>query len=315
MFPGWVLPALLVAVGAVGCGNSERPAVVSIAGQRIDRQSLVNLTQIELASNQAANRASAGDLALNLLIRWQWTLNEARSSHATVTTHEAEKELAQIQFETTSGIEFALFPGDIALRPLLGHATHSNQLTMVKMGMLASRVLQLRIRMQEAKLPQALILDYYRRHPGRFQTGEHRDIRSIINYSRAKTLEAKREMQAGVPFRLVAKRFNQSFEGGLLINDPRKKQEKRVEKDYFSARSHVLLGPRLEILFYVFEVFGIHPSTVRPLHQVEGTVRRLLATERVQATINAEEQRWHQQTVCLSGYLADRCGSYSGKLS
>jgi hypothetical protein len=312
---GWTGLALLAIVALMSCGGTGGPAVATVSGEQIGSQPLANWTRIELVAGQARDRADARRVALDLLIRWQWILDEARMIHVSVTAREVEKQLEQTQFEQSNGITFEWFPGEATLRPLLAHVSRSDRLTLLKLGMLEPRILRQRIVLLERTLPHAAIMGYYRRHRGRFQTGERRDIRSIVNYSRAKTLEAKREMQQGVPFRIVAKRFNQSFEGGLLIDKPRGRQEKRLEKDYFSARPHVIVGPLLEILFYVFEVSEIRPSTLRRLSEVEGTIRRQLATERARAVLEAEERHWRERTICLSGYVAHRCGGYRGKLS
>ena len=117
-------------------------------------------------------------------------------------------------------------------------------------------------------------------------------------------------MQKGVNFGLVAERFNRSIEGGLRLGRGRGTQKKQYEKDYFSAPPHVLVGPRKEILYYVFEVFHVRKGYERPLPEVEASIRDRLATLKLERAASAREMSWRSRTICRSGYRASLCGRY-----
>jgi hypothetical protein len=309
-----VLVAALPCLAAGGCGSSDT-IVASVAGTPIGSQQLARWTSVELAAGGDAGAAKRQ--ALDLLIAWQWASGEARALGVTVTTSEARRQLGLSRINKNSGAGFESFKGESALFPFLDNPKVSaqDQLTLVRMGMLAARVGARHVASVEAALPSAAVLAYYRRNRGLFRIGERRDIRAIMNKDVAKVLEAKHEMERHVPFHQIEERFNTSIEGGLRLGRARGQQEKRYEKDYFAAPLHHLIGPRHEILYYVFEVMAVHPGRQRTLQEAEATIRRRLAARGpIVAAQRAYEQRWRARTICRTGFSSSRCGSFGSKI-
>jgi hypothetical protein len=304
----------LASVSSVGCGtgrNSSDVIVASVAGAPIGSNLLKHWTSVELVGSDRAQTA-ARRRALDLLISWAWTAAEARALRVSVTAPEAGKQLPLSQVDQSSSLDFEWFRGERLVKRLLGNPriSQSDQLRLLAMAMLASRVAQRHAELAEAKVPRAAIVAYYQHHRGQFRIGERRDIKAIVNWSKAKVIEAMREMQAGVRFHTIEERFNQTVEGGLRLGRARGSQAKRYEKDYFAAPPHVLVGPLKEILYYVFEVVRIRPGFQRTLAEAEPAIRRRLAAPGAGAVANAYERRWRERTVCQAGFVASRCGAY-----
>jgi hypothetical protein len=129
-----------------------------------------------------------------------------------------------------------------------------------------------------------------------------------MNWGRAQTVEAKRQLQAGVKFATVAERFNQSVEGGLRLGRAHGAFTKRYERDFFAAPPHVLVGPLKELMYYVFEVMSIKRGHQKSLAEAEPTIRRLLAAHDARTELRrAYELKWRARTSCRAGYMAPEC--------
>lgn len=262
------------------------------------------------AGGASAGTALARRSALDLLVSWDWTLGEAREDGVHVSDGEAEKQLALSKSDLVSGISYEWFAGEAKLRGYLAsaHVDQADQLWLVRLGMLATKLAHRRVLQAESNLDHARIADYYRGHKRDFYVGERRDIRAIMNWSRSQVLEAKREMQAGERFQGIAERFNQSIEGGVRLGRARGNATKRYERDYFAAPPHVLIGPLKELLYYVFEVFSIHRGYQKSLARAERTIRQRLAEHDAATTLMAaDERRWRTRTRCLAGYATPVC--------
>jgi hypothetical protein len=258
------------------------------------------------ASEKAALRRST----LNLLILWQWTLGEAREAGVRVGDQEAKRQLDLSKIGLAQGVEAESFPHERELVRFL-----SDQLRLIKLAMLAARLIQHREALTRATIAPARILAYYRQHRGRFVVGERRDIKAIMSKRRSQVLEAKRELQAGRDFASVAEQFNESIEGGLRLGRARGRGEKRYEKDYFAAPPHVLVGPFHEILYYIFEVAHIRPGYQKTLAEAEPAIRQRLAAHDVSSSFQAVyEQKWRARTRCRTGYTAPGCGHYEAAI-
>jgi hypothetical protein len=300
----------LVLTGCSTSGDARR-AVALVEGTPIQPAQLNEWVDVELSTGHTHGRLQAQREALDLVIAWTWAEAEARALHVSVSSQVVNEQLDQLRyFAVRGGYEGEVRTGEDALRRFIVRPKISQtaRLTVVRMWLTKLRLAARRVELRARRIPPSQVLSYYEHHRGRFLVGEHRDIRSIVNFSQAKTLEAKRELEAGVPFKTVAARFNEISEGGLLIDDPRGSQEKRLERDYFSAPPHVLIGPLREWAWYVFEVMRIRPAHPRPLSEVEASIRHTLAVQEDRATLAAREHGWRERTVCQAGYESSRCG-------
>ncbi len=313
--------ALIATACMLGCGGSSGDAAIAlIAGHAVTSQMVAHWMAVETASEGPVVSAKPAlrRWALGLLILWRWALGEAHEVGVRVGEQEAEKQLTLSRTSRAQGIDYEWFPHERGLVRFLTapKVTELDQLWLVKLGMLASRIEQRRVAVTRAAIPPARVLAYYRQHRGQFFVGERRDIKAIMNKNRSQVIEAKRELQAGRAFASVEEQFNQSIEGGLRLGRARGRGEKRYEKDYFAAPPHVLVGPFHEILYYIFEVAHIRPGYQRTLAEVEPKIRQRLATQDVDSTFQTiYEQKWRARTRCRTGYTAPGCGRYEAVIA
>ncbi len=305
-----------------GCGESTGDALVAlVAGRGITKQRVAHWMKVDATadSHAASNEKTLRRWAVGLLISWEWTLHAAHEVGARVGDREAEKQLELSQSSRAQGVEYEWFAheGELAQFLTAPKLATSDQLWLVKLGMLASRLTQRRIAIRQSAIARSRVLTYYRQHRGEFVVGERRDIKAIMNKSNSQVLEAKRELQAGRSFKSVAEQFNQSIEGGLRLGRARGRGEKRYEKDFFAAPLHKLVGPFHEILYYVFEVAHIRRGYQRTLAEVEPAIRHRLAARDVESGSyrGAYEQTWRARTRCRTGYTAPGCGRYEATLT
>jgi hypothetical protein len=284
--------------------------VASVAGEQIHLGQLEHWRRIE-AAVAAGHAASSRSEALTLLIHWQWARDEARSAGVRVNGQEVERQLTLSEEGARTGTTFEWFHGEAPLRRYLasGSLGHADRVLLVSMGMLEARLRQQWVAVAGDRIARASLVSYYRSHLNEFTRGERRDIRAIMNRHLAPVVEAKHQLEAGVAFKTVAERFNQSAEGGLRLGRARGEGHKRYEKDYFAAPLHVLVGPLKEILYYVFEVLSIKPARVKPFGEAEGAIRKRFGERAANTTLMAAyERRWRARTRCLAGYSSPGCG-------
>jgi hypothetical protein len=266
----------------------------------------------------APGRAALRRWALGLLILWEWTLSEAHEVGVRVGDREAREQLDSSNATIAQGAQYEWFPHERELRRFLvaPKVAVSDQLWLIKLGMLASRLTQHRLVLARSAIAPTRILAYYRQHRGQFVVSERRDIKAIMNKSLPPVLEAKRELQAGKAFASVEEEFNQSIEGGLRLGRARGAGEKRYEKDYFAAPPHKLVGPFHEILYYIFEVAHIRSGYQQTLAEADPKIRRRLAAGDVGSSYQTVyERKWRARTRCRTGYDAAGCGRYEASIA
>jgi hypothetical protein len=283
----------------------------------VTRAELGGWTKAELTIENHAQPGAAGRAALNLLIGWACLTAEAHRRHVVVSASEAvnQVDLSQETAKERTSIEW--LPGERAIKPLLESTriSRADLTTLIKMTMTSVRLQSKEATSLEPSITPSAIVSYYSQHSSSFMTPERRDIRAIMNKSEPKDQEARREMESGVPFRQIEQRFNQTSEGGLQFGRGRGRQAAPWERDYFSAPAHVLIGPRKEIYYYVFEVLHIYRPHVRPLSEVEAKIRHLLALSQASSNAKAREAGLRGRVTCLSGYVGDRCGRYASSVA
>lgn len=263
-------------------------------------------------SGSGSSRGAIRRTVLGLLISWEWTLGEAQETGVSVSEPDVVRQLALSEADLRDGVPYEWFAGERKLKKYLtsNKVTTQDRLWLVRLGMLAAKLFERRVTTARYEVRRARIADYYRLNKHSFVVSERRDVEAIINRSRSRVVEAKRELEAGVKFRDVAERFNQTIEGGLRLGRARGAGMKRYERDYFAAPPHVLVGPRKEILYYVFRVLSIKPRHRKTLAEVEPVIRqRLAAQDAARVLATTYERVWRPRTHCRAEYAVPECGN------
>ncbi len=304
---------LFAVVGLSACGGGGSGDVVArVAGYPITKAALAHWMSVRFAGN---DRTKPG--VLGFLISSQWTIGEAAELGVKVTDGEAQKQLERFKYVQLYRLGYERFPKEAELQRLLASRgeTFSDQLWLMKLNMLATRIEQKHFSEIRRQITHAQIAGYYGENRQRFFLPEGRDVEVIMTYNEAVAKKAKREVQSGKSFLSVVKRVSvyPDDPGGL----PRWPKEKAFHKHVFAAKPHVLTGPVNQALdYYVFEVTKITPAGRRTLAQSEASIGQRLAVRRQQQVstklLEASEQKWTARTSCRPGYVVLKCRQYMG---
>lgn len=121
---------------------------------------------------------------------------------------------------------------------------------------------------------------------------------------------ARRALIAGSPPRVVAKRFSEGpyDPGGLKLHYAKGTGGMALDGAIFSASPHVVVGPLHLYWYYVFEVLKVERRRQMGLAEVEGKIRRTLASKGVSAKLDSSlASAWSSKTACQAGYRVAGC--------
>lgn len=321
-----VLGAVAIAVACVGAcgGGSSGDVVAQVGGYPITGTAFDHWLSVMAGDQMASGSSTQGRPALRqqvlgFLISSQWTIGEATEMGVRVSDEEAREQLERFKFVQFEKIAYERFPHEAALKRSLARKgeTPSDQLWLMKLSMLATRLEQARLSEAQRQITHTQIVRYYDENRQRFVLPEQRDVEVIATFSEAVAEKAKREVWSGKSFLSVVKRLSiyPNDPGGL----PRWQEEEMFHKHIFAAKLHALTGPVHQALYYVFEVTKVTPPVRQTLAQSEASIRQRLAAQQQRQTttmlVKAFERKWIARTSCRSGYVVPGCRQYTGVVS
>jgi hypothetical protein len=274
----------------------------------------LDLTQARLLMRDPPT-TSDREKVLDFLIASHRAIAEAAEAGVMVSDREASDALERLHYSKIYGT-FVPLPHEAELRRLLaaGDERPADRLWIAKVHLLAAKLEQKELAEARRRVPRAAVAAYYRAHRGSFYLSERRDVESVITFTKARVLKAKREIESGESFASVAAKENQQpGEGGVKHNLTRRSLgAKRYEQDFFApVKLNTLIGPLKERMYYIYEVTRIVPARLQTLAEAQEAIRQKLVegSQRRLYTeiIDAADQRWRQKTSCARGYIADEC--------
>ncbi len=307
-----------------GCGSGGAAVVAQVGGEAITSSDLDHWVAVE--KDLLGGLPVQKSVVLGYLIGFHWVLAEAKEYGLRVSSAEADKELALLQYarrsKTPSDLfsaqeEEQLFSDDGDLQHLLASPKLSaaDRVWLVSLLTLLPRILTQLATAAEGHIGQNQVTSFYRDNGASFVVPEKRDIEIFMTVKQATAAKGKREILAGKSFQSVVKRLNiaPEAEHGLIMGLARNVGEEALLKHFFGARPHVLTGPVRQALFYVFRVAKVYPSRLPALSEVAASIKQKLA-EREAANVLAPalRARWRARTSCRSGYVVAQCGKRSG---
>ena len=170
----------------------------------------------------------------------------------------------------------------------------------------------------------AQIAAYYASHQSQYGTPESRDLRIVLAKTQAQAQAAKRALQTGSSWNVVAKKYSTDPTtkniGGVLTNVTKGQQDAALSQAAFSATANKLLGPvKGQFGYYVLEVTKINPATLKTLAQSTATIKQTLTQARQAAAQKAVDAHakgnWFKQTTCRSLYAMADCSGYKAPTS
>ena len=192
------------------------------------------------------------DQVLGLLISFEWIEREAEEQGVKVTDAEVKK--------TFEAAEEAVVPEGSRLPevPQDSGQTEEDILMRVRLDALSNKIRD-KVTKGKDKVTDAQIEDYYDKNKQQFAQPERRDLRIVLTKTKAKAEQAKAALEAGQPFKKVAKQYSiddaSKAQGGKLPAVAKGQQEKAFDKAIFAAKKGELTGPvKTQFGYYVFEV-------------------------------------------------------------
>jgi foldase protein PrsA len=168
----------------------------------------------------------------------------------------------------------------------------------------------------EPQITQAVVARQYTREAARFRIPERRDFEIFEHIpSMAAARRTRAQIMAGHRDVSVV-HLHEWLLRPTSFNVGRTKGPITVA--IFAASPHVLSEPiPLNGQYALFELTKIRPARVRPLAQVEQSIRDRLTHERQQRTlarfIRQWRRRWSAKTDCAHGYVVQKCRQYAGR--
>jgi hypothetical protein len=311
----WACAALLAAALSLGaCGAGAGATVAEVDGIAITKKAFDHWMSVVAAADRgtAVGRAALERQALKRALSAEWTRAEARALGIAVSDREAGHQLELFKYEQIEGLQHELSVRDAEVRKVLlsSRVAHQDRLQAMKLAVLEARIEQERISRAGREVTPIQIAAYYREHQSLFAVPERRDYNIVETFKKSAIEQAKREIDSGESFKSVAHKLtiDPVAHDGIRLNVPRGDQSNPLEREIFSAKPGVLVGPRQVAAYYLFKVLRIYPAHEQRLAPAQASIRRRLVERLASTTLVPElARRWATRTRCATGNLAASC--------
>src|SRR5664279_1448770 len=158
-------------------------------------------TEAALKAQCAQRYKSLQQEVLGFLISSSWVLGEAKALGVKLTDAEVKKQFEKIKSQQ--------FPKAAEFEKFLATSGQSvsDLLLRVKLNLLSQKIQQ-KIIKSKSTVTQAQIQKYYNQNKSRYGTPEKRDVQIILTKTEAQANAAKKEIESGTPFAVVAKKVS-----------------------------------------------------------------------------------------------------------
>src|SRR4051794_40136759 len=251
------------------------------------------------------------DQVMQFLVSAQWIQGEAKDQDISVSEADVQKRFAQTKKQS--------FPKEADFQKFLKQSgmTQSDILFRVKLDALSSKIRD-KVTKGKSKVTDAQITTYYNKNKKRFAQPERRDLRIVLTKTLAQANAAKKALEAGQSWKVVAKKYStdQSTKntGGQLLAVTKGQQDRTFENAAFKAPKNKVLGPvKTQFGYYVFEVGKITPPSQQSLSQAKSTIKQLLSSQNSQKALNDFvkdfQKKWKDRTNCRKGFITQDCSN------
>jgi PPIC-type PPIASE domain len=187
---------------------------------------------------------------------------------------------------------------------------------------LASEAIRRAIKDRVRPIARKQITSYYNSHKFHYLVTGSRDVEIARTATESSAAKVKAEVASGKSFASVVRKLplhqpEGSSEGLVLELGPHAYGEPNLNEAIFTARPGVLTGPIGTWYGYlVFEVTKIRIERLKPLAQVEASIRQKLARPPQAEALAAFTRRWRTtwtaRTDCSSGDVVPGCRQFKG---
>jgi parvulin-like peptidyl-prolyl isomerase len=248
------------------------------------------------------------------LILAEWVKGEAADRGITVTEEDIDAELERIKSQSfSSEKEFQQFVKQSKF-------SEEDVQEQVELTLLRDRLEQEVITKPEVSDEE--IEDFYEANIDSFKQPASRDVRVVVNSSKAKAEAAKRELEADdseQSWKQVAKQYSQDQaskdRGGLLEGLTEGQGDPQLEEQAFAAGEGEIVGPfETDRGWYVIQVTAVNAETTQPISEARAAIEQQLAAAE-QQQIATEFQadftdKWTPRTVCAPAETIELCSNY-----
>src|SRR4051812_7554195 len=249
------------------------------------------------------------DQTMQFLISAQWLLQESKKRNITASDKEVQTTFQQQKKQS--------FPKEADYQKFLKSSgqTEADLLYRVRLSVLTNKLQQSIIK-DKGKVTDAQVTDYYNKNKKRFAQPETRDLLVVLNPKKAKAQAALKELNAGKPWKAVAKKYStddaSKAQGGKLPNVTKGQQEKGFDTAIFTAPKGKVTGPvKTQFGFYVFKVTKVTPAKQQTLAEVKETIRNLLQSQNQQKALNDFvkdfQDSYKKKTNCAKDFVVQQC--------
>jgi parvulin-like peptidyl-prolyl isomerase len=254
--------------------------------------------------------------ALGELIDGIWLRGEAERLDITITEKQIEDELKQIKKSN--------FPTPAAYKEFLetSHYTAEEVNDRVELQLITQQI-QTAVTNEVPPPSKAEISDYYNAaKASKYTVKPSRDVRLIVNNSKAKVEEALAELEkdnSPASWKKVAPKFSSDpttkTQGGLQKEIPEELLQEPLKKDLYGAATGELIGPvKYQGNYFIFEVVKLNPEKVKTLAEVEQEISSQLSQEAQQEHltefVTSYQSKWQSRTFCASDFVIERCSNF-----
>jgi parvulin-like peptidyl-prolyl isomerase len=258
------------------------------------------------------------ETSVNSLLESIWIQGVADEWGIEVSDAEVAKELKKVKKESfKSEAEFQKFLKE-------SHYTPADVNERVKIQILSTK-LQEQLKEKAPTPSQSEVEDYYEAAKAtQFTQKASRSVRLVVNKSRKKAKEAREALtrdNSAKNWEKVAKKYSEDpttkEKGGLQEGVQEGILEEPLNNAVFNTPEGQVEGPlKAQRGYTVFEVLNSTPESVQELKTVESQIQSTLAQRLEQEYftnfVSQFNIQWTQRTFCASGYVTERCSSYSG---
>jgi len=257
--------------------------------------------------------------AMQSLILAKWVKGEAADRGITISQEDIDAKLKQIKEQSfSSEKEFQQFVKQ-------NHFSPDDIQEQVELTLLRDRLEQAVVAKPTISADE--IKKFYEVNIDSFKQPASRDVRVILNSSKAKAEQAKQALEqddSDASWKQVAKQYSQDQaskdRGGLLAGLTEGQGDPQLEQQAFSAPGGEVTGPfKTDRGWYVIEVTAINPETTQPLSEASSAIEQQLASAK-QQQIAADFQtdfvdKWTPRTVCAPAETIELCSNYEAPVT
>ncbi len=257
--------------------------------------------------------------ALGELITSVWLRGEAERLDISITEKQIEEELKQIKKSN--------FPTPAAYKEFLetSHYTQEEVNDRVEVGLITKQI-QTTVANEVPPPTKGEISSYYNAaKSSKYTVKPSRDVRLIVNKSKAKVEEALAELEkdnSPASWKKVAPKFSSDpttkSKGGLQKEIPEELLQEPLKKDLYGAATGELIGPvKYQGNYFIFEVVKLNPEKVKTLAEVESEISSTLSQEAQKEAlaefVASYESKWQSRTFCAPGFTIEKqCSNFRG---